>query len=257
MSLKFGKLPATFPAGHELYTLRAVQADPLPAAPSRFGFGLWFHGAWGMLGNDQYGDCAWAGPAHETMIFTQIGAGKHAPFTTECVLADYSAVTGFNPNDPNTDVGSNMGDVMDYRRTTGVGDATGARHKIELAVRIPLYDWDTFIRCVHTFGVVAMGFEVAQSAETQFGNGQPWDDVGDRNILGGHYVPVVGSLASDKEASCITWGARQRLTRAFWEAYADELWVPLSAEVVRAGYGLNHLAWDKVEALASGLPSAR
>ena len=34
-----------------------------------------------MLGNDEWGDCAWAGPAHETMLLSAEG-GAAATFTT-------------------------------------------------------------------------------------------------------------------------------------------------------------------------------
>jgi hypothetical protein len=29
---------------------------------------------WGMLGNDHYGDCVWAGAAHETMLWNKEAA---------------------------------------------------------------------------------------------------------------------------------------------------------------------------------------
>jgi hypothetical protein len=252
--VKYGKLPAQHYEDAEKFNLSEVLAAPLPTAPSRFGFGT-LHADWGMLGNDEVGDCAIAGPAHESMIFTHVG-GAEAKFTTTCVLKDYSALTGYDPRDPNTDQGTNVSELMDYRRTKGMGDAVGNRHKIELAVRIPLRNWSEFIRATHTFGCTAIGFMVPESCEQEFADGQIWDYHGDHNIVGGHYVPAVGSLSSAAEVSVITWGRRQRMTRAFFNAYVDELWVPLSAEVVKAGYGLNHVLWTKVEALAASLPHA-
>src|SRR2546423_1198349 len=41
--------------------------------------------------------CAWAGPAHETMILTARG-GNPATFTDEAGLSDYAAGTGFDPH---------------------------------------------------------------------------------------------------------------------------------------------------------------
>lgn len=252
---KFGKKPAPPRQPNHLYLAQVKTAVALPTPPSRFGFGLWWKN-WGMLGNDEWGDCAWAGPAHETMIFTRVG-GSPATFTTEGVLSDYAAGTGFDPNAGSpgnnpTDQGSDMSQVMDYRRTVGIIDESSTRHKIDLGVRLELGNWDEFVAAVYTFGVVAMGFMVPESAQQQFPN-QIWDNVGDQNIVGGHYVPVVGSMNKDTEASCITWGVRQRFTKSFFETYADELWVPLSAEVVKNGFGLHHVNWNSVETLAREL----
>jgi hypothetical protein len=251
---KLGKLPATHKDGQELFGLSAVLKEALPAAPSIFGFGTWFHtNQWGMLANDSIGDCTVAGSEHETMLFTRLGSGVGATFSNKTAIADYSAITGYVPGDPSTDNGADMSNVMDYRRTTGMIDTTGKRHKIELAVRVPLKDWTTFVRAVYTFGAIAIGTLIPESAEQQFAAGQPWDYVGDQNILGGHYIPAVGSLDSSKEISVITWGQRQRMTESFFMNYVDELWLPLSTEVERSGFGLHHIDWSRVEALAKSL----
>src|SRR5258708_19194275 len=65
---------------------------------------------WGMLGNDQYGNCVWAGADHEHMLWLA-EAGVANPtklFNADTALADYSAATGFNPNSPWTDQGTHM-----------------------------------------------------------------------------------------------------------------------------------------------------
>src|SRR6185437_645652 len=62
-------------------------------------------GGGGMLGNDQYGDCVFAANGHTVEQQTALGQGKEVTVTTAQALAEYSKVTGFNPNDPNTDNG--------------------------------------------------------------------------------------------------------------------------------------------------------
>ena len=57
-------------------------------------------------------------------------AARTVTFNNQSVLKDYSAVTGFNPNDPNTDQGTDMQVAASYRRKTGVLDAAGKRHKV-------------------------------------------------------------------------------------------------------------------------------
>jgi hypothetical protein len=71
-----------------------------------------------MLGNDEFGDCVFAGAGHEHMVWS----GGKMNFTTDNVLSDYSAVTGFLRDDPATDQGTVMLDALNYRRHTGVMD---------------------------------------------------------------------------------------------------------------------------------------
>src|SRR6476646_6592407 len=95
--LKLGKRPAKDDS-RDLLFARYVEPVKLPTPPPQFGHETLFKPkSWGMLGNDEWGDCAWAGPAHETMLLTKEG-GHPAHFTTHGVLSDYAAGTGFDPN---------------------------------------------------------------------------------------------------------------------------------------------------------------
>ena len=250
-----GKRPAT-DYGAANVMLSAVQAASLPAAPSHFGHGSMF-ADWGMLGNDTVGDCAFAGTDHEHMLWTGIGnrGSLSAKFKTSNTLSDYSALTGYVPGDPSTDVGTVVSELMDYRRTTGVIDAAGKRHKIDLAVRLPKpYSWSLFINALWCFKVVAVGFMVPGSAMDQFDQGLPWDYVGDDNIEGGHYVPAAGSTNSAGEVTVLTWGRRQAMTKAFWNHYVDELWVPLSREAMSSiESALKAVDWTAVQNIAKTL----
>ena len=76
-----------------------------------------------------------------------------------------------------------------------------------------------------------------------------WSPAGDGTIVGGHDVLCVGSLDSPNEVSVVSWGQRQRMTRAFYEKFNDEAWVPLSLEFLRAsGLGLHRLNVDQLRA---------
>src|SRR4029077_18969170 len=92
----------------------------LPKVPSRFAHGTAFPD-WKLLGNDHYGDCVWAGSAHEHMLFNKVVHHQDVPFDDQCVLADYSVVTGFDPNDPSTDKGTDVHAALDYRRSAASG----------------------------------------------------------------------------------------------------------------------------------------
>lgn len=200
--------------------------------PTRFGYGL-IYANWRMLGNDNAGDCVIAGGAHETMLFNRVRRGLDVRFTDASVLSDYSAVTGYDPNDPSSDQGALVSDALAYRRKTGLLDAEGARHTIAAYVSIDPKNWTQLLQATYLFGTVGIGFEFPEIADTQFGNGEPWDATEDDGpIIGGHYVPVVGSLSSTEEVSTVSWAKRQRMTRAFYEKYNDEAWAFISWEAV-------------------------
>ena len=228
-------------------------AVQLPKVPSRFGHGNAYTD-WEMLGNDRYGDCVWAGAAHEHMLLNKVVHKRDVPFTDDSVLGDYAAVTGFDRNDPSTDQGTNVHEALSYRRKTGIADANGARHQIGAYVSLDPKNWEHLEQAAYIFGAVGIGIEFPDSAMKQFGNGEPWDPVKGSKIEGGHYVPVVGSLHSATEASAITWGKRQFFTVAFYEQYNDEAWVYITPDELRSdGTGLHGFDMEKLNGYLSAL----
>ena len=231
MDFKLGKKP--FVADSRDFKFAEVAAGlTLPTPPSRFGHGTLYRD-WGMLGNDQYGDCVWAGAAHETMLTNRL-AGRTVTFDASHVLDDYTAVTGFNPQDPNTDQGTNVRAALGYRRATGLADAAGGRHQIGAYVAISPKDFDELMQAVYVFSAVGIGFEFPNTAMDQFNNGEVWDVVDGAQIEGGHYVPVMGR-SSRNIAGVVTWGKRQGMTRDFYATYNDEAWAIIYPEELRNG----------------------
>jgi hypothetical protein len=189
----------------------------------------------GMLGNDNYGDCVWAGAAHETMLWT-LEAGKLAAFSTDGVLSDYSAVTGFKKSDPNTDQGTDMKDAASYRRKTGVIDAAGKRHKVDAYLGLKVGNMTELNQALYLFGAVGVGIQFPESAMTQFNNGKAWTVVPGAKIEGGHYVPLVGL---NGKYYVITWGKLQPVSAAFLKKYMDEAIAYVSAEQLKNGKTLD------------------
>jgi hypothetical protein len=236
-ALHLGKQPATHDSRDLLFS-RYVNAAALPTPPKTFGHdSLFAPKAWGMLGNDEWGDCAWAGPAHETMLLTK-EAGHGCAFTTQGVLADYSAGTGFNakagpPGSNPTDRGSNVRDVLSYRRKTGIVDSTGKRHKIGAFIRLDPKNLEHVYQAMYLFQAVGIGIQpFPKSAMDQFNAGEPWDVVPKSPSEGGHYVCCLGK---DKYIQLVTWGSIQPMTEAFFEKYCDEAWTYLSTEDLKNG----------------------
>lgn len=232
--MKFGKLPAR----REAYKLRlADYLDPaavLPKIPPAFGhYGL--VSSYGMLANDKVGDCVIAGALHETQIWNATQA-EIVPVSDECALANYSAITGYDPSqtdaqgDNPTDQGTDVQVAAQWRVTNGITDAAGRVHKIAAWVFVDPQNLPELKAAAYLFEAIGVGYQLPASAIDQFEQGQPWTPVRDARIEGGHYVPLVGW-----KADCgvgITWGERELISPAFIGEYADEAVAYLSLEDV-------------------------
>lgn len=232
MQFKLGKTPAREDAVKlKLSSYLLSAAVKTPATAGHYSL----EQTWGMLGNDKYGDCVLAGGDHEHILWNKEG-GKIVKFTDDTALADYSAITGFNKNDPNTDQGTDMQAAASYRLKTGLVDASGERHKIGAYVAITTGNETQLREGVYLFGSVAVGIQFPSSAMDQFNEGKPWDVVDGASIEGGHYVPAVGY--DPHYVYVVTWGKVQKMTWAFFAKYCDEALVYLSTEFMKNGKSL-------------------
>jgi hypothetical protein len=231
--MKLGKRPAA-PRPHDLKL--AAYAPKLPTPPALFGHERSVVTRWGMLGNDQYGDCVFAGAAHETALWTA-EAGRPASFDDKHVLADYGAVTGFTPNDPNSDQGTDVHQALAYRRATGIADAHGKRHKLGAYMTLRPGDWTQLCEAAYLFSAVGIGIEFPDYAMGQFDAGLPWNVKSGGHIEGGHYIPVVGRPARGF-VDVVTWGRVQRMSEGFYVKYCDEAYALLSPEMLSGGRSL-------------------
>lgn len=231
--MKLGKTPARTDS-IKFKLSKYIDKSLLPTPPAAFGHETLLGANWSMLGNDKYGDCVWAGAAHETMMWNMM-AHHPVTFSDASVLSDYSAVTGFNPNDPSTDQGTDMEKAAAYRRHTGVIDAHGKRHKVGAYLDVKIGDIHEHWIAMYLFGAVGIGIEFPSSAMDQFNEHKPWDVVSHSKIEGGHYVPLV---AHRNNSNCVTWGAVQPMTSKFFGKYNDESVCYLSEEMLVAGKSL-------------------
>ena len=204
---------------------------------------------WGMMGNDTVGDCVFAGIGHTIMLLTSEGSGKAAKFTTENILKAYSDVTGYDPNDPNSDQGTNMLDAMNYWKNHGIVDANGNMHKIGAFVTLDVSNLDEVLEAAYIFDNVQLGINFPDSAMDQFNNGQPWEVVKGAKNDGGHATPIL--LGWDGNYLYVaTWGKIQKMSKAFYEKYAEEGYLAFSIEFINGdgespdGFKLAELQYD-------------
>ena len=227
MTFKLGKKPAR-PGAVRLKFASYSNAAGLPPVPPTFGHDAAIGGHdWGMFANDRYGDCVWAGAAHETMLLAR-EAGNAITFIDAAVLGDYAAVTGFDPAKPETDQGTDVQQAAEYRRTTGVIDAHGSRHRIAAYLALKPGNLQHLYQATYLFGAAGIGLQLPATALQQSKQGQTWDVVAGAPIDGGHYVPLVGRQAAGLHV--ISWGPDQVMSDTFLKQYCDEAIAYVSLE---------------------------
>jgi hypothetical protein len=200
---------------------------------------------WGILGNDKYGDCVIAGGLHETMLWNK-EAGVVVNANEACAVYNYSAITGFDINNPDTDQGTDMQQAAEYRRTNGLVDADGGIHKVAAYLAVDHTRMTDIIAAAYYFQVIGIGIEFPSSAMDQFNAGQPWDVVDGADIEGGHYVSGVAMRGGN--LVCVTWGKLQPVTLPFLRKYCDEAVVYLTEEDLVNGKTIDGFDYDALQA---------
>lgn len=249
---KLGKLPARKGAVKFLFS-DYVDLTKFPKIPDSFGHeDLIKNTDWGMLGNDVASNCVFAGGEHETMMWAAMG-GSSAKFTQETSFSDYSAVTGFNEDVPNTDNGTDMQVAASYRKNTGLIDIDGNRHKVAAYLALTPGNLQQHLIAMYLFGAVGIGITFPSYAMDAFNSGDIWDVENGGTIEGGHYVPLV---AYRTNIICVTWGKTQPMTPEFFQRNNDESIVYLSESMLKNGKSPEGFDYDQLAAdLANLNPS--
>lgn len=249
--LKLGKLEATVDHRDLLFGEYLIKHQ-LPPMPAEFG---WEHmvGDWGMLGNDNAGDCVFAGADHETMLWNA-AAGHPVEFSEQTALDDYGDVTGYNPETGENDNGTYTREAMKFRQEIGVVDVAGNRHKIGAYVALEPGNWEQMREALFIFGVVGIGIEFPDTAMSQFNRGKAWHVQHGATIEGGHYIPLVGFRHSDP--ICVTWGRLQKMSKHFYQKYCDEAWAMLSDEMLTDGKSIGGFDLATLQADLAALKGA-
>lgn len=181
----------------------------LPVVPKVYGHIKSNDIPWGMLGNDQCGDCVMAGACHEIMVWALATKRILPDFNVQGVVEQYMGLSG------GKDEGLDPIATAKWRVTTGVTDGTGQVHKVKAFASVNNNkDLDT---AAYIFGVCGCGFNLPESAMAEFGEGKPWENTNEKGT-GGHYVPLVGRNSRGYRI-VVTWGRLQAVSNTFWRKY--------------------------------------
>lgn len=180
---------------------------------------------WGMLGNDDWGDCTCASDGHIAIQQTAYGLGSAEAVSNADVLRVYAAIAGFNPGagppgqNP-TDRGATVQSALDYLRRKGING-----FKIAAYGFVEPKNHDAVKHAIEEFGALSVGFNLPKSALSA--NGE-WTVVPGSPIDGGHCVMIAGFDADWLYA--ISWGELVRISWDFWDTYCEESWAIISED---------------------------
>lgn len=222
-SYAFGRQPAD-PTKPKLRLRRAAAERLTPPTSADW---LSAVRVWGELGNTAVGDCTAAAAGHVAMAVDKYGQGRDLVLTDADALAMYSAVSGYDPADPSTDVGATLQEALDYWRRVGIAGNTIAAFAF-----VDAQDVDLVRACISIFGAAYAGLNVPATAMAQFNAGKPWTLAGRSRILGGHCVPL--GAYDPAGFTCVTWGRTQRMDLGFYRRYFDEVAVPIDLDWLRS-----------------------
>jgi hypothetical protein len=198
------------------------------------------------------GDCFWAGSAEETRMWSAFGLAEADVFTAAGVVSDYSAGTGYVVGDESTDQGTEPRQGLLYRQKTGIIDASSDRHKIGMFCVGKAQDFEQMLEMALIFDGVGLGFEIPNTAQTQFSNHEPWELVEGEEIEGGHWVPFRRRIDAET-FTIVTWAAEQEVKQTWFEKRNTAVFGIFSVESLRQGKNPDGLDTEGLLAAAKSL----
>lgn len=233
-----GKLPPVHqPGAIQLAAYLPAKRIPVPDTLDNYSCVRDF----GMMKNDQLGDCTCAAVGHAVQCWTALNH-REVVIPDEEIVKAYSAVSGYDPATGANDNGAVEADVLNYWRDTGFGG-----HKLDNYAVIETRSRYQMKLAMFLFGDAYTGIALPLSAQEQ----SVWTSVhgpeSEAGSWGGHAVPLVGY--DENTATCITWGAPLKMTWAFWHRYGDEAYAPLSLDWIdeQSRKAPNGLLWDALK----------
>ncbi len=223
---KFGRNPGHIPNGLKDLTWYIAGALPrppaevaVPAVPVNVD-----GTAWGMDGNDTYGDCGVAGVNHTFMAAAAVTDDTEQWPADDQIVSYYLAYTG------GQDSGVVLADFLAYVKAH---EFFG--HSIQGYAPVGVHDVPTLQFAIDAYTAAYTGINVTSGMMAATKAGKPWT-LGDMfsPVEGGHCVPLVGY--DDSHLYCVTWGQVQAVSYPAWHFMSDEAWAVIPGEF-KAGDG--------------------
>lgn len=232
---KMGLLPGQVPVG--LQPLAFYAAGALPKAPNQLAAPAGPANGWGMLGNNQYGDCGVAGLQHGFETTATITGEKEVWPTDAKAVSYYLKFTG------GQDTGVVLSQYLAHVRSAGYYGQT-----VKAYAPVAVQDIPTLQTSIWLYGFAYTGITVYDGMQQAFAaneTGCTWTTSELDQVDGGHCVPIIGY--DDLYLYLVTWGQVVRVTYSCWHAIATEAWAAITGEVAARhgdGRGVSITALD-------------
>lgn len=234
----------------DYYDASTAPPPPLAIARPHPGFG------WGMLLNNQLGDCVCA------MILHAIESWdldvNIVPYLFQDADAQllYEVIGGYVPGDPSTDGGCDEGTAMAKWLAGLPTTSDNVSHKALVTAAVNPTNLDEVRRAIDEFDGVCDGIGLPVTAQGQ----TEWTVVGNPNSdpnsepgsWGGH---ATYTREYDPDTfGVLTWGTEILETVPFREAYHSQAFVVVPEDAEKAGVGPSGVQWDQLLADARNAP---
>jgi len=186
---------------------------------------------WGMLLNDQLGDCVIADDLHFLMVCLANGSGPFRMPSDGDAEALYERIAGYVPGDPSTDYGTDPSVNLHYMMQTGVLGQT-----YEAGATIDAENANNMMWGCHIFGGLRFCINCPDIADDMYDRGI-WDYNGEPyRIEGGHDIRAVSYDTVDGEPlwEIVTWGRRIKMTASFWKEFGTSAEADLASDIITA-----------------------
>jgi hypothetical protein len=243
----FGRKP---PKNAPALELARFLSGTVPTDPPSADYLAQLGGGWKMLGNgpdpenaaagvpaDGAGDCVavtWANVRR--LVTATLGGSAVYPTLPQCVEVYKTQ----NPDFPTQDDGMDIQTLLEYLHASGDPDGS----KPVAFAKVNPANAEEVRAAIAIFGYLWTGINVLEANMDEFNAGQPWDNVADSPVAGGHSVITAGYGSAPSASSSdehpveqalngtlsgdykfITWAQETSFTDAFWENQVEEAWV--------------------------------
>jgi hypothetical protein len=217
----------------------------LPPIPDSFDAGTKGPSQWGMHLNDKIGCCTVAAAANMIQA-DHYAAGRPYMVPDADVLSAYEAITGYNPDDPNSDSGAYLIQVLQYWAAKGIsGNINRAFALVDRAQ-------DALVHAaIYLFNGIYAGMWVPKCIE----GAEVWDYVEGSENLGGHCIWLRAFNYTHTDGKVYpyaveSWNQLYPVTQACWDNCFDEARVKMEKAILLdtggtiTGFGWNDLLND-------------
>lgn len=220
---------------------QAADVLQLPAAPARYTAYLDSVADWILGQNDRYGDCACVCPANIILALTTLALVKRRLSDAQ-ILAFYTLVSGFDPNDPSTDNGCVVLDVLLKWHTAGIAYGDGV-DRIDGYANVDFRDHEKVRQIIAFIGPIDLGVNLPNG----WMNAATWDvSTAGVGIAGGHCITAIGY--TEAGPLIVSWGQVFTVTWAAWDQFVMEAHIVLSRDALLAsGRNPANVDWTVLE----------